>query len=113
MSLFTALRAYHIFYGQYNKKLAESPKKHRELTRAVKSSSCWVHYNPATKMFKTRSRDGQLVVGDTTDLSNKEVVKHSSKRWADETANHPTNKADYAGFISVEVLENTTFELAP
>jgi len=112
MSLFTQLRAYHNFYGFLSKSLAESPKKHRDLTRATTSTSHWfVHYNPATKMFKTWNYDGQ-VSGITTDLSDKEVVKHSSKRCADKMANHPNNKPRYVGFIAVEVIEKTTFELA-
>jgi hypothetical protein len=86
-------------------------EKHRELTRAVKSNSYWVHYNPATKMFMTWNHDDQIT-GITTDLGNEDIIKHSSKHWADEYANHPANHPEYVDFISVEVIEKTTFELA-
>jgi hypothetical protein len=109
MSLFTQLQAYYNFHGLRSKSVDASPQSHRALTRAATSSSHWVHYNPITKEFKTWGDKGVHV---TKDLSNVDIMKYSSKYRADETANHPPNQSQFAGFISVEVVEKTTFELA-
>lgn len=99
------------YYDEYAYKpkilCGNSLSYHSRVTRKEISNSFWVHYNPRTREFKA----GQ---GTTRDLSHRQLIKHSSKEAADSLALALSSfKDNYTGFISMEVTEKTTFELAP